>query len=578
MRHTLLLASSALALGAAASAQVRVGPPIRIDLGPGTTASNETTQSSSNADPLVGVSGWNDYRTGVRSIFGVTRDGGTNWDEFIIRPAPQFQANVEGDPMGAFDDRTGTLWAGAIAFSGNGGIYSARLEPDKTTFEPTQMIQAAGGVDKGWMCAGPDPNDSTKTRVYAAYNFGVARSADMGDTWQGPVSLGSGIGFLPKTGPNGELYVAYWDFGTKHFLRRSFDGGLTFGGPITIADRMDVYGVQDNSAITGSFRVPSLQGLAVDQNNGNLYCVYIDTTSQTGTQRDVDVYFTKSTNQGATWSVPTVINGDSPFEQDQFFPWIEVDETGRLHVLFYDTRNTSQTDQQSVAFIDAYYAYSEDEGATWSELRLTPSPWDSSDDGFGSGFIGDYLGMSAGGGRAVPVYMATQPASGADAFSNVVLHGPAQVACRGILCPCGNDDPTAGCGNDGLDNDPSTGATMTASGSPSVGADDLVFTVSGMRPNQFGLVFVGPSLDSAPAGDGRRCIGGSLKRYPVKQSDSAGNFTLGPNEVVSFAANFPPGFQPLPGDTWYYQAFYRDPFGPCGATFNTTNAMSVLWE
>ena len=31
--------------------------------------------------------------------------------------------------------------------------------------------------------------------------------------------------------------------------------------------------------------------------------------------------------------------------------------------------------------------------------------------------------------------------------------------CFGNACPCGNDDPTAGCGNSGFDGDASTGAT-----------------------------------------------------------------------------------------------------------------------
>jgi len=575
--NTLVLAGASLALSSLASAQVRISAPIRVDAAPGGAVANELTQSATLSDPLVGTSGWNDYRNNIKSWFAVTRDGGNTWTEALVRPPAANQSSVEGDPHSAFDSRTGTLWAGGISFSGNGGVYAARLEPDKTTFEPTVMIHATGQADKGWMAAGVDPNNPAATRVYCSYNLGTKRSTDMGNTWSNVVSLGSGIGFLPKVGPNGELYVGYWDFGTKHLLRRSFDGGVTFGAAITIADRMDVWPVQDNPAIPGNFRVPSLQGLAVDPNSGVLYFVYFDTTSQSGTQRNVDVYFTKSTDQGATWATPIVINGDANFG-DQFFPWVEVDETGRISVLYYDTRNTAQSDQSGVAIMDAYYNFSEDGGATWSEHRLTPTSFSSANDGFGSGFIGDYIGMSAGGGRVMPVYMATSAASAADATANVILHGPAQVICRGILCPCGNDDPTAGCGNAGIDNDTATGADMSASGSPSVAADDIVFTISGMKANQFAIIFVGAGLDSTPAGDGRRCIGGQLVRYPIRQSNAAGEFQLGPGEVVSIAQNFPAGFQPQPGDTWNYQTFYRDPTGPCGATFNTTNALSVTWE
>lgn len=572
MTTPLTLAGAALALTSLASAQVRVSPPIRVDLAPGGAAANETSQSGTFSDPLVSTGGWNDYRSNIKSYFAVTRDGGATWAEHLIRPPAANQGNVEGDPHSAYDHRTGTLWAGGISFTTNGGPYAARLEPDKTTFEPTKMIQVTGQSDKGWMAAGPDPNDPTKTIVYCSYNLGTRRSLNMGDTWGNTVSLGQGIGFLPKTGPNGELYVAYWDYNTKHLLRRSFDGGQTFQAAITIANRMDVYPVQDNPAVPGNFRAPSMQGLAVDQNTGFLHVVYFDTTSVSGTQRNVDVYYTRSTNQGSTWSTPVVINGDMNFG-DQFFPWIECDEVGRLHVLYLDTRSVSQSDQSGVAIMQAYYNYSEDGGTTWTEAVLTPTAFSSANDGFGSGFIGDYLGMSVGGGRAVPLYPVCDPASAADAYTNVILHGPAQVVCRGILCPCNNDDPKRGCGNFGSDGNLATGAEMTATGSPSVAADDLAFTISGIQPNQFGLVFVGPAIGTAPAGDGRRCIGGALTRYPILQANAAGEINLGPNEVVSQAI-----VTPQAGETWYYQTFYRDPMGPCGATFNASNAMSVTWE
>ncbi len=567
----------------ATAQQLRVGRQVRIDQTPGQSPSSEVTQAASTANPLVGLCGWNEFIPGgSRSAFGVTRDGGETWEESVVRPALPFQSAVEADPMTAYDPRTGTLWAGAISFGPNGGVYCARLEPGQTDFEPAQMIQVAAGADKGWMAAGPDPADLDRTLVYAAYNFGVARSTDLGDTWQGPVTLGSGVGFLPRTGPNGELYVAYWDFDSKHLLRRSFDGGVTFGAPITIVDRMDVYGLQENSAIPGFFRAPSLQGFAVDPSSCHLYCVYFDTTSQTGTQKDVDVYLTKSTDQGVSWSIPTIVNGDSSFEQDQFFPWIEVDDDGGLHVIFYDTRHNAQLDEAGGALLDTYYAYSDSDGAAWTEFRLTPNSWDSQDallgGGFTLGYLGDYIGLSAGGGRVLPSYMATTPATGSDIMTNVVLLGPAQVVCQGLLCPCANDDPNAGCGNSGSDGDPATGASMTGSGSPSVAVDDLTITVSGLEPNQFSLIFASQSLGSATIGDGHFCIGGALKRYPVQQANASGSIQLGPGQVVSLAQGATTAFGPSPGETWYYQAVYRDPAGPCGAGINVTSAVSVLWE
>lgn len=562
-----------------ASAQIRIGPPVRVDVAQGPVNANETTVATTSADPLVGLVGWNDFRLlgEVRTTFAVTRDGGNTWTETMVRAQTGLESTIEADPMTAFDPRTGTLWAGGISF-GTGSMYAARLDPGAANFEPSRTIAGAGSFpDKGWMAAGPDPVDPGVTRVYAAYNRGVSRSSDMGDTWLGPVPLGTGLGFLPRVGPNGELYVAYWDLDARHFLRRSFDGGETFGPPITIVDRMDVYGMQDNTAVPGSFRVGSLQGLAVDQRTGHLYCVYPDTTSRVGLERDVDIYLTQSTDQGSTWSTPTVVNGDAPFEQDQFFPWIEVDDSGGLHVLFNDTRNNAQLDQDPSALIDTYYAYSGDNGQTWTESRLTPTSW-SSAHGPQVQFVGDYIGLSVGGGRAIASYPIAAPTTALDVVSTVILHGPAQVVCQGILCPCGNDDPSGGCGNSGFDSDPSTGATLVGTGSPSVVADDLVLSVHGLAPGQFGLLFAGTGTDNRAAGDGRLCIGGALKRYPIISADASGRFQLGPGEIVRRARVASPSFAPTPGETWYYQAIYRDGTGPCGAGLNATNAVSVLWN
>ena len=114
--------------------------------------------------------------------------------------------------------------------------------------------------------------------------------------------------------------MAYWDYSNGVLLSRSFDGGQTFQNEIIIAIRMDVWGTQDGSRFPGLFRVPPFNYLAVDQNNGTLYCVYFDTTNIVGGNFNVDLYFTKSTNQGLNWTTPVVINGDANPPGDQFRP------------------------------------------------------------------------------------------------------------------------------------------------------------------------------------------------------------------------------------------------------------------
>ena len=399
-----------------------VGAQTRVDISnfaPG----NETTASASSFDPNCVVAGWNDYRTGVRAGFALTTDGGDTWEDFIIRPPGPFQATVEGDPMTAFDNRTGTLWAGAISFAGNGGVYVARKRADEANFGPAVMADINGGADKGWMAAGPDPNDPEQTRLYIGYNDGLTISTDEGDSFSGPFPFPEfGLGWLPRVGPNGELYLAYWDAFDEVRLLRSFDGGITTEGPFTVATRMDVWFVE-GTRFPGAFRVAPLAGLAVDPNDGTLYAVYFDTTNVAPNGRNVDIYFCKSTDQGTTWTEPVVINTDADIPGDQFFSWIEVTSDGRLHLLFFDTRSQAQNDNETdtpnspSAIIEAFYSFSDDGGATWSDTVLTPAPFDSADDGFGDFFIGDYLGMAVTGTTVWPCYLSTQ-----DGVSNVFVH------------------------------------------------------------------------------------------------------------------------------------------------------------
>ena len=93
-----------------------IGGQVRIDVAGGTAAANETTASASELFPDRIVAGWNDYRESgvIRSGFAVSFDGGQSWTDFLLRPPLANQASVEGDPMVAHDDRTGTLWLGAI--------------------------------------------------------------------------------------------------------------------------------------------------------------------------------------------------------------------------------------------------------------------------------------------------------------------------------------------------------------------------------------------------------------------------------------------------------------------------------
>ncbi len=81
-----------------------------------------------------------------------------------------------------------------------------------------------------------------------------------------------------------------------------------------------------------------------------------------------DVIYKQSTDGGRTWSPPRVINDDNPADMHgQFIPMISVAPNGRLDVAWWDTRS-----DPGIRGNDVYYAYSNDNGATWSKnVRIT---------------------------------------------------------------------------------------------------------------------------------------------------------------------------------------------------------------
>lgn len=150
--------------------------------------------------------------------------------------------------------------------------------------------------------------------------------------------------------------------------------------------------------------------------------------------------------------------------------------------------------------------------------------------------------------------------------------------CTGTGCPCGNDDPAAGCGNLGDDGDPTTGARIEQlAGSADYLLDDLALAVRGVRPGALGVVFMGGGATHAAFGDGLRCVGAGgagIVRLPIRAAGEDGSYSEG-HFLRAARAAVAGGV--TAGSTWYFQGWYRDPNGPCGSGFNLTNGLPVTF-
>ena len=140
--------------------------------------------------------------------------------------------------------------------------------------------------------------------------------------------------------------------------------------------------------------------------------------------------------------------------------------------------------------------------------------------------------------------------------------------CPGVGCPCGNDDTLAGCSNS-----TGAGAKLHTAGTASVLHDSLELFAGPVPSGKSGLFFMGSLPAQQPFGDGVRCVGGALYRFPALVSN--GTFHLGPGLVDLSRARLPRGGVIRVGATWYFQAWYRDFAGPCGQGFNLSDAVEV---
>ena len=146
--------------------------------------------------------------------------------------------------------------------------------------------------------------------------------------------------------------------------------------------------------------------------------------------------------------------------------------------------------------------------------------------------------------------------------------GTSFCACTPGTAPCSNAAGT----DEGCRNSAGVGAVVVAGGSTSVVADDLSFSGSQIAPNRPSLLFSGNLPANAGMGvvlgDGLRCVAGAIKRFTVQVSDPSGNtnWTGGLGATGGWA----------PGDTRYFQIWYRDPSGgPCASGFNLSNGVQV---
>jgi BNR/Asp-box repeat len=139
-------------------------------------------------------------------------------------------------------------------------------------------------------------------------------------------------GAMPCVGPNGEVYVA-WSNRNKLWFDRSTDGGNTWlSEDIFVGDQPGGW----DYSIAGIDRANGLPVTSCDTSGGAYHgTIYINWSDQRNGASNTDIWLSKSTDGGNTWSAAVKVNDDATTRQ-QFFTWMAIDQkTGWLWFVFY---------------------------------------------------------------------------------------------------------------------------------------------------------------------------------------------------------------------------------------------------
>ncbi len=212
---------------------------------------------------------------------------------------------------------------------------------------------------------------------------------------------------------NGVLHVTFTGAKTSNSLglyyASSSDGGETFTTPRLITNaRGTVQQFGEQESVTGidNSRLYPCPYLAIDKSRGEgentLYLTWTANGINSNANRGMDVYLSKSTDGGNSWTTPKIVNiHPSGRKIHAFYSSINVSSDGTLLISYYDRRH-----EPTSASTHYYLAVSKDMGETFTELQLTSGPMNFARIGqrnndFG---IGEYNAIVSDGKYAFPVW------------------------------------------------------------------------------------------------------------------------------------------------------------------------------
>ena len=382
----------------------------------GSTATGNFTQSEASTIAFGStiIASFNDSGSnagGTNKFTGWSRstDGGATWVDGGTLPTNA--VGDAGDPVLARDELTGRIYLMTLGFTDGNVIPVFRSDDNGATWQPPVNGTPGGASeDKPWITVDNFTGAGRGNVYLASRRFGTGpgiyffRSTDGGSTYgpSGGIQITPGNqGAYVAVGPDHAVYV-WWYAGSTLQMRKSTDQGLTFGPAVTAASGLvggtngdlGLTGIRQGTATPSNFRTSEFPHAAVNPVTGDLYVTYAN--DGLGTDK-ADVLLVQSTDGGATWSAPIVVNDDAT-TTDQWQPTIAVSPDGSRLGVFYYSR------QEDVAGNNLFKYYGRIAAVSGSVLTFQPSfavsdtaslPEFGRDSVVNSTYMGDYNTVAA---------------------------------------------------------------------------------------------------------------------------------------------------------------------------------------
>ena len=433
--------------GIVAGGKEEAGSDVNFPAPPNVLVSNRTCTgptSCTKSENMVAEHGstvvvnYNDHQSGQYSGASYSTDGGATFTEIEPAPFASGHGTNYGDPIVVFNNKLNKWFAGDLVTGCGGQGIGMWSSADGISWTAGACAHNGSFDDRESMWVDNDPTSAGYGRMYISWNdYNTVCGAggclfivhsDDGTTWSTPLQLNNGGTFLRNVQLTGaqisptanrsalkgydSVFIASMDEGgggnasRQNIMFRSDNGGTSFT-QVTMGPRFNAVGDLSCGyfyAVAPIWRHMGWGEPAVGPNN-TVHYVF----AGAGTNNDHgDIFYTRSTDNGTTWSAPVKLN-DDPDQQyhTQWMPNLSVNPAGKVTASWYDRRSVSTACNFATdpgCNYERYGAQSSDNGATWSanfavSSAIIPQP-QQQDGGVQGCYAGDYDYSTAQGSNA----------------------------------------------------------------------------------------------------------------------------------------------------------------------------------